>query len=67
MDALGKAGIKFYKPTAAEHKLGRRGRRAAPRVERHQEGARRVDRQTFDKLKKAANTKGKFTVDDYKG
>ncbi len=62
IDALSKAGIKFYKPTAAEHKqwLDACGE---PRPEWEpfkKELAGSVA--TFDKLKAAANTKGSITV-----
>ena len=67
MDALGKAGIKFYKPTAAEHKrwVDAAGEQRPEWNDIKKELAGSTD--TFDKLKTAANTKGKFTVNDYQG
>ncbi|MEO5699201.1 MAG: TRAP transporter substrate-binding protein [Casimicrobiaceae bacterium] len=67
MDALGKAGVKFYKPTDAEHKrwVDAAGEQRPEWNDIKKELAGSIA--TFDKLKTAANTKGKFTVDDYKG
>jgi len=66
MAALGKAGVKFYKPTAAEHKrwVDAAGEQRPEWDDIKKELAGST--QTFDKLKAAANSKGRFTVDDYK-
>jgi TRAP-type C4-dicarboxylate transport system substrate-binding protein len=67
MDAFGKAGVKFYKPTAAEHKrwVDVAGAQRPEWNDIKKELAGSIE--TFDKLRVAADTKGKFTVDDYKG
>lgn len=65
MDAFGKAGVKFYKPSAAEHKrwVDAAGEQRPEWNDIKKELAGSLD--TFEKLKTAANTKGKFTVNDY--
>jgi TRAP-type C4-dicarboxylate transport system substrate-binding protein len=67
MDALGKAGVKFYKPTAAEQakwvEAAGEQRQEWNDIKKELAGSLA----TFDQLKKAANTKGPFTVDDYRG
>lgn len=67
MDAFGKAGVTFYKPTAAEHQrwVDVAGAQRPEWNDIKKELAGSLD--TFEKLRVAANTKGKFTVDDYKG
>ncbi len=67
MDALGKGGVKFYRPTADEHKrwVDVAGEQRPEWNDIKKELAGSLD--TFDKLKTAANTKGKFTVNDYQG
>jgi TRAP-type C4-dicarboxylate transport system substrate-binding protein len=67
MDAFTKAGVTFYKPSAAEHKrwVDVAGAQRPEWNDTKKELAGSLD--TFDKLQVAANTKGKFTVDDYKG
>jgi TRAP-type C4-dicarboxylate transport system substrate-binding protein len=67
MDALGGAGVKFYKPTQAEQTkwVEAAGEQRAEWNDIKKELAGSVA--NFDKLKQAANTKGKFTVNDYKG
>lgn len=67
MDALGKGGVKFYRPTADEHKrwVDVAGEQRPEWSDIKKELAGSLD--TFDKLKTAANTKGKFTVNDYQG
>jgi TRAP-type C4-dicarboxylate transport system substrate-binding protein len=65
MDAFGKAGVKFYKPSPAEHKrwVDAAGEQRPEWNDIKKELAGSLD--TFEKLKTAANTKGKFTVNDY--
>jgi TRAP-type C4-dicarboxylate transport system substrate-binding protein len=65
MDALGKGGVKFYKPSAAEHKrwVDAAGEQRPEWNDTKKELAGSLD--TFEKLKTAANTKGRFTVNDY--
>lgn len=67
MDALGKGGVKFYRPTADEHKrwVDVAGEQRPEWNDIKKELAGSLD--TFDKLKTAANIKGKFTVNDYQG
>ncbi len=67
MDAFGKVGVKFYKPTAAEHKawVDAAGEQRPEWNDIKKELAGSTA--NFDKLKTAANTKGKFTVNDYTG
>ncbi len=67
MDALGKGGVKFYRPNADEHKrwVDVAGEQRPEWNDIKKELAGSLD--TFDKLKTAANTKGKFTVNDYQG
>jgi TRAP-type C4-dicarboxylate transport system substrate-binding protein len=67
MDALGGAGGKFCKPTQAEQAkwVEAAGEQRAEWNDIKKELAGSVA--NFDKLKQAANTKGKFTVNDYKG
>lgn len=67
IDAMSKAGIKFYKPNAGEMKqwVEACGEQRADWNDHKKELAGSIE--TFEKLKKAANTKGKYTVDDYKG
>jgi TRAP-type C4-dicarboxylate transport system substrate-binding protein len=67
MDAFGKVGVKFYKPTAAEHKawVDAAGEQRPEWNDIKKELAGSTA--NFDKLKNAANTKGKFTVNDYTG
>ncbi|MEO8847297.1 MAG: TRAP transporter substrate-binding protein [Casimicrobiaceae bacterium] len=67
MDALSKAGVTFYKPTAAEHTrwVDVAGAQRPEWNDIKKELAGSID--AFDKLRVAADTKGKFTVDDYKG
>ena len=62
IDELGKAGIKFYKPTDAEHKqwVDTCGEQRPEWNSFKQELAGSID--MFEKLKVAANTKGPFTV-----
>lgn len=62
MDALGKAGCKFYTPTAAEHQkwVDACGEQRAEWNDIKKELAGSID--LFDKLKAAANTKGPITV-----
>jgi TRAP-type C4-dicarboxylate transport system substrate-binding protein len=64
MDALSKAGVKFYKPTAAEHTkwVEAAGEQRPEWNDIKTELAGSVA--GFEKLKTAANTKGKFTVND---
>ena len=65
MDALSKAGVTFYKPNAAEHKrwVDAAGEQRPEWNDIKKELA--GSPATFDRLKTAANTKGKFTVNDY--
>ena len=65
MDAFTKVGVKFYKPSAAEHKrwVDAAGEQRPEWNDIKKELAGSLD--TFEKLKTAANTKGKFTVNDY--
>jgi TRAP-type C4-dicarboxylate transport system substrate-binding protein len=65
MDALGKGGVKFYKPSAAEHKrwVDAAGEQRPEWNDTKKELAGSLD--TFEKLKTAANTKGRFTVNEY--
>lgn len=65
MDAMGKAGVKFYKPSAPEMKqwVEACGEQRPEWNEFKKELAGSID--VFEKLKTAANTQGKFTVDDY--
>lgn len=67
IDAMSKAGIKFYKPTDAEMKRWAEacGEQRAEWNEHKIELAGSVA--NFDRLKTAANAKGRYTVDDYKG
>lgn len=67
MDGLGKGGVKFYRPTADEHKrwVDVAGEQRPEWNDIKKELAGSLD--TFDKLKTAANIKGKFTVNDYQG
>ena len=67
MDALAKGGVKFYRPSADEHKrwVDVAGEQRPEWNDIKKELAGSVG--TFDKLKTAANTKGKFTVNDYQG
>jgi TRAP-type C4-dicarboxylate transport system substrate-binding protein len=67
MEAFSKAGVTFYKPTAAEHKrwVDVAGAQRPEWNDIKKELAGSVA--TFEKLRVAADTKGKFTVDDYKG
>jgi TRAP-type C4-dicarboxylate transport system substrate-binding protein len=62
MDALGKAGCKFYTPSAAEHQkwVEACGEQRAEWNDIKKELAGSID--MFDKLKAAANTKGPITV-----
>lgn len=62
MDALGKAGIKFYMPTPAEHKqwVDMCGEQRPEWNDIKKELAGSID--MFEKLKAAANTKGSVTV-----
>lgn len=62
MDALGKAGCKFYTPSAAEHQkwVEACGEQRAEWNDIKKELAGSID--MFDKLKVAANTKGPITV-----
>lgn len=62
MDAMGKAGCKFYTPTAAEHQkwVDACGEQRAEWNDIKTELAGSID--MFDKLKAAANTKGPITV-----
>jgi TRAP-type C4-dicarboxylate transport system substrate-binding protein len=62
MDALGKAGCKFYTPTTAEHQkwVESCGEQRAEWNDIKKELAGSID--MFDKLKAAANTKGPITV-----
>jgi TRAP-type C4-dicarboxylate transport system substrate-binding protein len=64
MDAFGKVGVKFYKPTAAEHaKWVEAAGEQRPEwndIKKELAGSLAA----FDKLKTAANTKGKLTVAD---
>jgi TRAP-type C4-dicarboxylate transport system substrate-binding protein len=62
IDALGKAGIKFYKPTDAEHKqwVDTCGEQRPEWNDFKKDLAGSID--MFEKLKVAANTKGPFTV-----
>ena len=62
MDALGKAGCKFYTPSAAEHQkwVDACGEQRAEWNDIKKELAGSID--MFDKLKAAANTKGPITV-----
>ncbi|MEP6677819.1 MAG: C4-dicarboxylate ABC transporter, partial [Betaproteobacteria bacterium] len=66
MDALGKGGIKFYRPSSAEHAkwVEAAGEQRPEWNDIKKELAGSVA--TFDKLKTAANTKGKFTVNDFR-
>ncbi len=63
VDALSKAGVKFYTPSAAEHKkwVEACGEQRADWNDFKKELAGSID--TFDKFKTAANTKGPITVD----
>lgn len=67
MDALSKGGVKFYKPSADEHKrwVEVAGEQRPEWSDIKKELAGSLG--TFEKLKTAANTKGKFTVNDYQG
>ena len=67
IEAMSKAGIKFYKPTAAEMQswVEACGEQRAEWNENKIELAGSTA--TFDKLKTAANTKGRYTVGDFKG
>jgi len=67
IDAMSKAGIKFYKPNAAEMQswVEACGDQRAEWNENKIELAGSTA--TFDKLKTAANTKGRYTVGDFKG
>ena len=67
IEIMSKAGIKFYKPNAAEMKRWAEacGEQRAEWNEHKIELAGSLA--NFDKLKRAANTKGRYTVDDYKG
>lgn len=62
MDALGKAGCKFYTPTTAEHQkwVESCGEQRAEWNDIKKELAGSID--MFDKLKAAANTKGPITI-----
>lgn len=62
MDAMMKAGIKFYQPTAAEHKkwVDAAGEQRPEWNDIKKELAGSLD--MFEKLKVAANTKGKVTI-----
>jgi len=63
MDAMGKAGVKFYTPTAAEKKqwIDTCGEQRPEWADIKKELAGSLE--MFDKLKAAANTKGPITVD----
>ena len=65
MDALGNGGVKFYRPSADEHKrwVDVAGEQRPEWNDIKKELAGSLG--TFEKLKTAANTKGKFTVNDY--
>jgi hypothetical protein len=67
MDKLSGAGIKFYKPTAAEHAkwVEAAGEQRPEWNDIKKELAGSVA--NFEKLKTAANTKGTYTVNDYQG
>ena len=67
IDAMSKVGIKFYKPTAAETQswIAACGEQRPDWDEHKIALAGSVA--NFDKLKAAANTKGRYTVDDFKG
>jgi TRAP-type C4-dicarboxylate transport system substrate-binding protein len=67
IDAMTKAGIKFYKPNGDEMKrwVEACGEQRAEWNEH--KTALAGSTANFDKLKAAANTKGRYTVDDYKG
>ncbi len=62
MDALGKAGVKFYTPSAAEHQkwIEACGEQRAEWNDIKKELAGSIE--MFDKMKLAANTKGSITV-----
>jgi hypothetical protein len=64
MDAFGKVGVTFYKPTAAEHaKWVEAAGEQRPEwndIKKELAGSLAA----FDKLKTAANTKGRITVAD---
>lgn len=62
MDALGKAGVKFYTPSAAEHQkwVEACGEQRADWNDIKKELAGSIE--IFDKMKLAANTKGPITV-----
>ncbi len=62
MEAFGKVGVKFYTPTAAEHAkwVEAAGEQRPEWNDIKKELAGSLD--AFDKLKKAANTKGRITV-----
>ncbi len=62
MDAMGKAGIKFYTPSAAEHQkwVEACGEQRAEWNDIKKELAGSIE--MFDKLKVAANTKGPITI-----
>ena len=67
IDAMSKVGVKFYKPSGAEMKrwADACGEQRAEWNEHKIELAGSVA--NFDKLKAAANTKGRYTVEDYRG
>ncbi len=62
MDAFGKVGVKFYSPTAAEHQkwVESAGEQRPEWNDIKKELAGSLE--AFDKLKKAANTKGRITI-----
>ena len=67
IDAMSKAGIRFYKPTDGEMKrwVEACGEQRTEWDENKIELAGSIA--NFDKLKAAANARGRYTVDDYKG
>jgi TRAP-type C4-dicarboxylate transport system substrate-binding protein len=67
IDAMSKAGVKFYKPTESERKQWAEacGEQRAEWDEHKVELAGSTA--NFDKLRTAANTKGRYTVGDYQG
>jgi TRAP-type C4-dicarboxylate transport system substrate-binding protein len=67
IEAMSKAGVKFYKPNEAEMKRWSEacGEQRAEWNEHKIELAGSTA--NFDKLKAAANTKGRYTVGDYQG
>jgi TRAP-type C4-dicarboxylate transport system substrate-binding protein len=67
IEAMSKAGVKFYKPTESEQKQWAEacGEQRAEWDEHKVELA--GSKANFDKLKTAANTKGRYTVGDFQG